>query len=356
VETLNKELAPYPAYKESAIPWLGEIPAHWEVKRGKTIFRPVDIRSVTGEEELLTVSSEHGIVPRRSATVTMFKAESYVGYKLCWPGDLVINSLWAWARGLGVSNYHGIISSAYGVYRSKTAGIVDTRFIHELVRSAPFHWELQVRSKGVWTSRLQLTDSAFLDAPFPLPPPEEQAAIARYLDYVDRRIRRYIRAKQQLIKLLTEQKQAIIHQAVTRGLDPDVPFKESGVEWLGQIPAHWEVMALRHRYRSELGKMLDEKRITGKHLIPYVRNVNVQWDRVDISNLAQMDIAPEEYARYTLVEGDLLVCEGGEVGRCAIWRGELALCGFQKAIHRLQRLNYSSDNTRFLYYVMRNAG
>ena len=236
-------LKPYPTMKHSGVKWLREIPEHWVVHRGKNIFRCIDIRSETGEEELLTVSSARGIMPRRSANVTMFKAESYVGHKLCWPCDLVINSLWAWARGLGVSKYHGIISTAYGVYRPK--GTIDVWFIHELVRSTPFNWELRVRSKGVWTSRLLLTDDSFLCAPFPIPPIPEQAAIVRYLDYMDKRIRKYIRAKQKLIKLLEEHKQAIIHRAVTRGLDPDVPLKPSGVEWLGDVPEHWEVVAVR---------------------------------------------------------------------------------------------------------------
>src|SRR5262245_57909676 len=102
-------LQPYPEYKESGLPWLGRIPRSWELKRGKSIFRCIDQRSATGKEELLTVSSTRGVVPRRTATVTMFKAASYVGYKLCWPGDLVINSLWAWGNGLGVSQYHGIV-------------------------------------------------------------------------------------------------------------------------------------------------------------------------------------------------------------------------------------------------------
>jgi type I restriction enzyme, S subunit len=239
-------LKPYPAMKNSGVPWLGDVPEHWEVQRGKNLFRSVDVRSETGREELLTVSSERGVVPRRSTTVTMFKAESYVGHKLCWPGDLVINSLWAWARGLGVSRFHGIVSSAYGVYRSRSGSEVDSRFIHELVRSAPFHWELQVRSKGVWTSRLQLTDESFLGAPFPVPPLPEQVAVARFLDYADRRIRRYILAKQQLIKLLEEQGQVIIHRAVTRGLDPNVRLKPSGVEWLGDVPEHWDVSQIGH--------------------------------------------------------------------------------------------------------------
>jgi len=188
--------------KDSGVEWLGKVPEHWRVRRGKILFCCIDVRSSTGEEELLTVSSERGVVPRHSANVTMFKALSYFGHKLCWPGDLVINSLWAWSRGLGVSRHHGIVSTAYSVYRSRDESEIDPRFVHELVRSTPFHWELRVRSKGVWTSRLQLTDESFLGAPFPVPPLVEQAAIVRFLDQVDRRIRKYIRAKQKLIGLL----------------------------------------------------------------------------------------------------------------------------------------------------------
>ena len=94
-------LKPYSEYKDSGLPWLGKMPSHWGLKRGKSIFLRIDKRSANGKEELLTVSSARGVVPRRTAKVTMFKAESYTGYKLCWPGDLVINSLWAWGYGLG---------------------------------------------------------------------------------------------------------------------------------------------------------------------------------------------------------------------------------------------------------------
>ena len=254
------DLKPYPAMKHSGVEWLGEVPEHWEVRRLKTLFSAVDIRSESGSEELLTVSSNLGIVLRRSANVTMFKAESYAGHKLCWPGDLVINSLWAWSRGLGVSDHHGIVSTAYGVYRPRDAGMLDPRFVHALVRSTPFRWELRVRSKGVWTSRLQLTDESFFGAPFPLPPLAEQAAIVRFLDYADRRIRRYIRAKQKLIKLLEEQKLGIIHRAVTRGLDPDVPLRDSGVEWLGEVPEHWEVMRVKQASQVLRGKFTHRPR------------------------------------------------------------------------------------------------
>jgi type I restriction enzyme, S subunit len=257
------DLKPYPKMKDTGIPWLEEVPEHWEVRRAKTLFRAVDVRSESGAEELLTVSSNLGVVPRRSANVTMFKAESYAGHKLCWPGDLVINSLWAWSRGLGVSKHHGIVSTAYGVYRARDVAVLDPGFVHGLVRSTPFHWELRVRSKGVWTSRLQLTDESFFGAPFPLPPLPEQDAIVRFLDYMDRRIRRYIRAKQRLIKLLEEQKQAIIHQAVTGQIDvrtclrqgsgrqagkPYPAYKPSGAEWLGEVPEHWEVSRVKAEF------------------------------------------------------------------------------------------------------------
>jgi type I restriction enzyme S subunit len=240
------DLKPYPEYKESGLPWLGQVPRHWTVKRAKAIFQRIDERSKTGKEELLTVSSARGIVPRKSASVTMFKAESYLGYKLCWPGDLVINSLWAWAGGLGVSRHHGIISSAYGVYRIRHDARMTSAFVHEVVRSSPFNWELRVRSKGVWISRLQLTDISFLDAPMHIPPAGEQAAIVRFLDWANGRLERAIQAKRKVIALLNEQKQAIIHRAVTRGLDPTIPLKPSGIPWLGDIPVHWQVRRLKH--------------------------------------------------------------------------------------------------------------
>ncbi len=247
-------LKPYSEYKDSGLPWLGRVPGHWEIQRAKSIFHCIDQRSSTGKEELLSVSSAHGIVLRKAAKVTMFKAESYVGYKLCWPGDLVINSLWAWGGGLGVSKYHGIISTAYSVYRIRPNTPMMPDFIHEVVRSSSFNWELKVRSKGVWISRLQLTDISFLDAPMYIPPMDEQAAIVRFLNYTNGRMERAIRAKRKTIALLNEQKQAIIHRAVTRGLAPDVPLKDSGIPWLGQIPAHWEIRRVKQATQILRGK------------------------------------------------------------------------------------------------------
>jgi type I restriction enzyme S subunit len=304
------DLLPYAEYKDSGLPWLGQVPAHWKIKRGKAYLTTVDVRSRAGKEELLTVSSERGVVPRRTANVTMFKAESYAGHKLCWPGDLVINSLWAWGGGLGVSQHHGIISTAYSVYRSRTSAGVVPRFLHELVRSAAFHWELQVRSKGVWISRLQLTDTAFLDAPIPLPPPEEQAAIVRFLDWANRRLDRAIRAKRKVIVLLNEQKQAIIYRAVTRGLDPNVKLKDSGVHRLGEIPAHWTVRNLR--------QLLEGRTKRGRPDLPLLSVVREKGIIIRDTENAESNhnFIPDDLTNYKVVESGQFV-----MNKMKAWQG-----------------------------------
>ena len=251
----------------------------------------------------------------------MFKAESYAGYKLCWPDDLVINSLWAWARGLGISRHHGIISSAYGVYRLRERYSEYAQFMHRLVRSTPFNYELRVRSKGIWISRLQLTDEAFLDAPFPIPPPAEQTATVRFLDHADRRIRRYTRAKEKLIALLEEQKQAIIHQAVTGQMDvrtgqPYPAYKPSGVEWLGDVPEIWNTIPLQRvtldRCDGPFGSGLKSSHYVDEG-IRVVRLQNIGHGEFNNSDIAF--ISPEHYATlgdHSVEPGDVLIAGLGD--------------------------------------------
>jgi len=131
-------------------------------------------------------------------------------------------------------------------------------------------------------------------------------------------------------------------------------YKDSRVEWLGDVPEHWTVCALNYRYEVALGKMLDEKRITGNHLAPYLRNVDVQWGKINTTDLPQMDFSGADLERYSLRSGDLVVCEGGEVGRAAVWNAELTECFYQKAIHRL-RPRTERDVIHFFFHVLRCA-
>src|ERR1035437_4549919 len=133
---------------------------------------------------------------------------------------------------------------------------------------------------------------------------------------------------------------------------PYPKYKDSGVEWLGEVPEHWTVAALAYRYVVALGKMLDGRQIVGDQLAPYLRNVDVQWDRVNTVDLPEMDFGPTDRCRFSLRPGDLMVREGGEVGRAAIWVGQLNECYYQKALHRLRAHRVERDDGRFMLYVL----
>jgi type I restriction enzyme, S subunit len=320
---MRDNLRPYPEYKDSGVDWLEKVPAKWFIKRAKGCFEVIDIRSRTGNEEKLTVSSSVGVVPRSRQKVTMFEAASYVGHKLCWPGDLVINSLWAWMGGLGFARQHGLVSSAYSVYRPKAPYNQNWRYLDYLLRSAAYDWEFRVRSKGVWTSRLQLLDSEFMDMPIIIPPPDEQAAIVAFLDAAEKRIRRYIRAKQKLIALLNEQKQAIIQQAVTRGLNPDVPMKDSGVAWLGEIPAHWGGVNLRY-LSTKFGSGITPRggaQVYQEEGVPFLRSQNIHFDGLRLDKVAYIaeDLHSQLSSTHVRPYDILLNITGASIGRvCTI--------------------------------------
>lgn len=236
----------YPKYRQPKMRWLPAVPEHWNEQRAKTFFREVDERSKTGQEELLSVSHLTGVTPRSQKKVTMFKAASYVGSKLCRPGDIVINTLWAWMAALGASRHVGIVSPAYGVYRPHRADSFNPTYLDYLLRTRAYVAEYIGRSTGIQSSRLRLYPNQFLDIALIQPPRPEQDQIVAYLRAQDAHIARFIKTKRDLIKLLTEQKLRIIDHAVTRGLDSSVTLKPSGIEWLGEMPEHWDASRLKY--------------------------------------------------------------------------------------------------------------
>lgn len=250
----------YPGYRTARMRWLPRVPEHWNEQRAKTFFREVDERSKTGQEELLSVSHLTGVTPRSQKNVTMFKAASYVGSKLCRPGDIVINTLWAWMAALGASRYVGIVSPAYGVYRPHRADSFNPAYLDYLLRTRAYVAEYIGRSTGIRSSRLRLYPNQFLDIALLQPPRSEQDQIVAYLQAQDAHIARFIKAKRNLIGLLTEQKLRIIDHAVTRGLNASVALKPSGIEWLGDVPEHWSIKPLKRWVRlnaSTLGEKTD---------------------------------------------------------------------------------------------------
>jgi type I restriction enzyme S subunit len=310
---------PYPEYKDSNQDWLGDIPSHWGTINGQFLFKIINEKSKTGEELLLSVSEKKGVTPRSEANVTMFLAESYKGYKLCKPGDLVINSMWAWSNGLGFSKHEGIISTAYSVYRPNH-NLLDHRFYNYLLKTERYVGQYEINSKGIWTSRLMLSDWAFLRMPILLPPKPEQTAIANFLDSKTAEIQAFIALKEKTIELLKERKTAIINQVVTKGLDPNVEMKDSGIEWLGQIPKQWEVKKLKYEV-SKVGSGVTPSGGASVYVdegIPLLRSQNIHFDRIDLSDVAFISERIHNNMSGSKVRANdvLLNITGGSIGRC----------------------------------------
>lgn len=236
----------YTSYKHSGEDWIGDLPEHWELKRFKYLFSEINERSVSGDEDLLSVSHYTGVTKRSDGLIEgdlLTNASTLEGYKKVYKGDLVSNIMLAWNGSLGFSPFDGITSPAYSVYRlSKNH---ERNYFHYLLRSEIYKAEFKRKSSGVIESRLRLYTDDFFRISGILPPLNEQNAIAYFLDKKTALIDQAIEIKQKQIELLKERKQILIQKAVTRGLNPNVKMKDSGVEWIGEIPQHWEVKRLK---------------------------------------------------------------------------------------------------------------
>ena len=183
------------------------------------------------------------------------------------------------------------------------------------------------------------------------PPLEEQKRIVAFLDKETTNTDILIDKQEQLITLLQEKRQAIISHAVTRGLNPNVRMKDSGIEWLGEVPKHWEVSFLKRRYQVTLGKMLKSKQtVPDETEEPYLRAANIHWRGVDTTDVKRMWFTPEEKKKLKLCKGDLLVSEGGDVGRSSLWNEEIEGCYIQNSINRIRA--HEDADTRFLFFWM----
>jgi type I restriction enzyme S subunit len=240
---MMRELKLYPTMKDSGVRWLGEVPVGWEIRRNGRLFAE---RKETGFPDLpiLEVSLKTGVRVRdfRLSQRKQVMADR-AKYKRAANGDIAYNMMRMWQGAVGVASTDGLVSPAYVVARPLPGTV--PRYFAYLYRISAYMGEVNNYSHGIVADRNRLYWAEFKQIPTPYPPPDEQSAIVRFLDHTDRRIRRYIQAKQKLIKLLEEQKQAIIHRAVTRGLDSNVRLKPSGVDWLGDVPEHWKVVPLK---------------------------------------------------------------------------------------------------------------
>ena len=261
------ELKPYRAYKDSGVEWLGKVPAHWEIERGKCLFRKMD-RPVREVDEVVTCFRDGVVTLRRNRRVHGFtESLQEIGYQGIRRGDLVIHGMDAFAGAIGVADSDGKGTPVYSVCEPRPTARADY-YAHALREMARSQW-IQALTKGIRERSTDFRFESFGSQRVPHPPLPEQAAIVRFLDHADRGIRRYIRAKEKQIALLEEQKQAIILQSVTGRVDvrtgqPYPSYKRTDAEWLEQVPTHWESRRLKWVTRLQRGYDLpSDQRVSG---------------------------------------------------------------------------------------------
>lgn len=265
----------YDRYKDSGIAWIGEIPEHWEIKSIKTIF--VESKETCNGENsiLLSLSQYTGIKPKiETDLATSHIAESYEGYKLVKKGQFVMNIMLAWNGSYAVSDYDGIISPAYCVFDFRRK--VKEKYFHYLLRTSGYSEAFRTRSKGIIDSRLRLYPESFYKFDTIIPSLSEQQSIAAYLDQKCGEIDELITLQEEMITKLQSYKQSVITEAVTKGLDKNVPLKDSGIEWIGEIPEHWSIICLKRLCRISTGNQDTQDSIPDGKYPFFVRSPKVE--------------------------------------------------------------------------------
>ena len=316
----------YSEYKDSGAKWLGKIPKHWDVIKAKYLWNEVFSFSENGSENLLSVSQYDGVTQAKNES----RSESLKGYKKVAKDNLVINIMLAWMGGLGVSEYNGIVSPAYCVYRLKKAA--NPKFMHYLYKTPIYLAEFARHSTGVIPSRWRMYTDDFGQVLTLIPPIDEQDKIVSYLDKVTSKIDEAIAQQQKMIDLLNERKQIIINNAVTKGLNPDAPMKDSGIDWIGEIPEHWEQKRLRFLCNIKTGdKDTIDREDNGKYPF-YVRSPKI------------------EHINSFSFDGEAVLMAGDGVGAGKVFHYVKGKFGCHQRVYIIY--NFKNVEGEYLYYYM----
>lgn len=333
------DLRPYPEHRESGLPWLGAIPTSWDVRRNGRLFAQ---RNETrfGDLPILEVSLKTGVRVRDFGNSKRKQVMSDRDkYKRAVKGDIAYNMMRLWQGAVGTAPVDGLVSPAYVVARPFAE--VDSRYYAYLFRTHAYMNEVNKYSRGIVTDRNRLYWDEFKQMPSPFPPTDEQRAVADFLDHHGQAARRFIRNRRRLIEVLNEQKQAIIDWAITRGLDPGVHLKPSGIDWLGDVPEHWKVRGLKQIAVVRLSGV-DKHSIEGEtpvRLCNYTDVYNRDFITPDIDFMTAT-AKQSEIEAMTLRRGDVLITKDSEtwddIAVPALVAEDLngVLCGYHLALIR----------------------
>lgn len=280
--------------------WFEPTPADWSVQRMKNIMLPREERSIHGEEELLSVTINEGLIKRAEyldEDEGTSRAESLVGYKVVSPTNLVNNIMKMGFRCLGVSKHQGIVSPAYSVFELNHSK-VDPVYLNFLLRIDRYVAEYRKLSKGIQESRMRLYDDYFLAMKVIVPPLSEQKIISHYLDKKTKQIDSLIDKIEKRIHLLKEQRTSLINHYVTKGLDPHVEMKDSGVDWIGEIPKHWNI--------SPMYTLFDENKVKNKD--GRLDVLTLSYGKIKYRDLSKLEgLIPETFDGYQVMEVESII-------------------------------------------------
>ena len=306
----------YPSYKPTGTPWLGDVPDHWATERLKQHVDDVNeqTRERLSQDIYIALENVEGWTGKITAAENEVSFDSQV--KRFQVGDVLFGKLRPYLAKVAAPNRKGLCVGEFLVLRSQQDSL------------SPDYLEQLLRSKGVidtvdastFGAKMPRADWNFIGSMlFPIPPMDEQLAIVRYLDDANQRIRAYVSAKERLIVLLEEERQAVIHEAVTRGLDPNMKLKPSGVEWLGDVPEHWQILRLGS-LATKFGSGITPRggaSVYQETGIPFLRSQNIHFDGLRLTDVAR--ISPslhQELASSHVKSGDVLLnITGASIGR-----------------------------------------
>lgn len=321
-DNMQKSMHHYENMRDSGIEWIGEVPSHWKTTRMKAIFRAKSVKNHPNAE-VLSLYRDFGVLPKSSRddnhNVT---SEDTSQYKYVEKGNLVINKMKAWQGSLAISKYEGIVSPAYYVCEFRNAA-VDKNYIHHLLRCVAYAQEFERLSTGMRIGQWDLGIDDFMLVPVILPPLNEQKHIGHYLDAQCLKIDTIISDAKTSIEEYKAWKTSIIYEAVTKGLNPNVEMKDSGIEWIGKIPVAWSVCALK-RLTVKIGSgktPLGGAETYISQGVLFLRSQNIYDTGLRLDNASYISPEVNESMGNTQVKcGDVLLnITGGSIGRCCVY-------------------------------------
>lgn len=340
----TNELKPYEEYQSTEYDWLPKVPRHWEKRSIRSLTQLSDERNGNRNDlELLSVYREYGVI-RKASRNDNHNVESLdlSNYKYVGKDYLVMNKMKMWQGSLGVSNYEGIVSPAYIVCHFSIDA--NYKYFHYLLRSAKFKTQYNRISYGIRVGQWDMRYNDFKNINLFIPPRQEQDQIVKFLDLKISKINKFIIDKKREIELLKEQKQAEINRAITKGLNSDAPMKDSGIDWLGKIPEHWEIKYLRN-----LLTIISIKNRPELPLLSVVREKGVILRDV-MSKEENHNFIPDDLSGYKMVLNGQFV-----INKMKAWQGSYGVSNYEGIVSPAYYIfNLTFPNKKFFHIAIRS--